>query len=139
MSTFTEEEVNQMLANQEIKLRITGVENAISTLTKNMVEHMTTEEREMDQIMEAIEAVGKERRDCEIKLNKTADERHEQYHKIFVKRRDLYVVAAAIIISITSAFAFFTWQSTRSSNESTASVVAEVVKQLAPLIEKANR
>jgi N-glycosylase/DNA lyase len=108
-NTFTEDEVNQMLANQEIKLRITGVEKAVTTLTKNMVEHMTKEEREMDQIMEAIEKVGKERRESETSVREDMRKMHNYNNDTFIKKSELKLYVSLIIASILASFGSLAW------------------------------
>jgi hypothetical protein len=106
-----------------------------------MADHTSREEREMGDIMEAIEQVGKERRVGEEKIIKKADDRHEEYHGLFVKRRDLYIAVGILLFGFTGATWYFNDQASKKAEtmniQSTAAVVTEVVKQLTPLIKAA--
>ena len=133
---YSEEEVNQMLANQEVKLRITGVEEALSGLKERIIKHMHDEEREMETLMTAIERSGDERRKAEAVMTAKADERHEAYHKMFVKRKDLYIGVALLIAGFTAAAGLIAYDSAQRTTKAQSHSMEYIIQEVSKIIDE---
>lgn len=133
---YTEEEVNQMLANQELKLRITGVENILNGLNTSIVKHMHDEEREMETLMGAIEQSSDDRRKAESEIAKKADERHEAYHRMFVKRKDLYIAVGLLIAGFSAAAALIAYDSAQRTTKAQESSKEYIIDQVGKIIDE---
>lgn len=127
--TFTEEEVNQMLANQEIKLRLDGVEGSINLMDERMTQNFRKEERQGDLIMKKIAEGAEERRRNEKTL------RDEIYSK-FVKKTDLKMYAYIIIFAVTTTVGFVTWIGAQTSANTQTRNMSQIIQQVETLLDK---
>ena len=133
--TYTEEEVNQMLANQAISIRLDGLENAVKELTSKMVSHMEGEEELTEQLLVKIAEGANDRRKCEADLRRHISDNHESYHATFVKKTDLRVYAMIIITAVTMTTGFVTWMSTQSQAHAHNVSMDKLIKQIESIVE----
>ena len=133
---YSEEQVNQMLANQEVKSRIDGVEKVLHGLKDTMIKHMHDEEREMSTLMRLIEHSGDERRKVESEIMKKVDERHETYHRLFVKRKDLYIAVALLIAGFSAAAALIAYDSAQRTTKAQESSKEYIIDQVGKIIDE---
>jgi len=126
--TYTEAEVNKMLGEQKTNIRLDGIENTIKDVNKMMVDHMSDEKNDTENVMKAIEQSGKERRECETKLRSELQTMDSDHHEKFVKKADLKNYAFLIIFAVTGTTGFITWLGLQSTNKISGASADEIAK-----------
>lgn len=135
LRTQLEERFNRELELQRFNLRLDGVAEEVKGMRRDIREHTTAEKVEMSELLKAIEAGGKERRECEQKVTKRADERHEEYHRLFVKRRDLYIAVSILIAGFTCALWFFTYTGNQANNVAITKAVDQATTRFETIVK----
>jgi hypothetical protein len=130
MPDYTEEEVNRMLAEQSIKIRLEGVETSLMSLREDILERMAGERGNYVKLMAAIENGSNERRQTEANLRAEMSVNHREYHTTFVKKTDLKLYAFLVISAVTFTTGFITWMGNQNTNKIHQVSVDEIVKQI---------
>jgi len=99
--TYTEEEVNRMLAEQRINMRLDGVEIELKELIQALREHMHEEDADNKQLINLIESGANERRRVEKELHERISENDTHYNNTFVKHSQLRLYVVLVITAVT--------------------------------------
>lgn len=124
---YTEEEANQMLANQEIKIRLDGVEDAINLMDDRMTQYFREDGRQSEQIMAKINEGSNERRRDEQTLK-------DEIYSTFVKKVDLRTYAFLVITAVTVTVSVITWIGARTSANAGTQNMDQMVKKVENLL-----
>ncbi len=123
---YTESQMNQMLSDQKINLRLNGIEDAINKLSTEIAEHKTLEKKDTAMVMDEVEKGNEERRKCEEDLKDKFIKMDAKHYKIFVKKSELKVYTAIIILTVSITTGFITWFGTQHEVESTTNLIQEL-------------
>lgn len=140
---ISESEVNKMLGEQAEKYnqhlteqlqnrdrdhKLDKISSSVSHIDKKICEHIITEKEEKTAIMDALEKVGNERRQCETEVNERIDSMVEDNHKTFVKKSALRNYAVVIITAVTLTTSFITWVGVKNTNVINDDAIAKIAK-----------
>jgi len=128
--TYTEEEVNRMLADQKTYLRLDGVESAVKELTLTVTNHIRDEKTGQKELLKKVSEGSIERRQCEGGLRKTISDHHELYHGTFVKKTDLKLYAVIIIAAVSITTGFITWIGAQTSSSAQDHSMNQIIERI---------
>lgn len=136
MGDFSEDQVNAMLETQAIKLRLDGIEEALKTISKDMLNHTSSEEHEVRAIIRAVEKGANERRKSETELKASIAKMDKDNHDKFVKKTDLKLYAILIVSSVTIAVSVITWVGISTTGYAQDKSAVTVIKQMEKLLDR---
>ena len=136
---YSEEAVDQMLKNQEVKLRLDGVELEVRGMRSSLEKHMGNEEREMNDLLKAIEDSGIERRDSEARVHKRITDNIAHNETTFVKKADLKLYAILIIAAVSITTGFITYVGALQNSNARNSSMSKVMEEMRAIIKPLGR
>lgn len=113
MTDFNEEQVNEMLGAQKAKyetalreqsmdFRLEHIDSNLSSVKDKVCKHVEDDKLEKEKILGAITDMGRERRQCEERVNNEIKELNDYNHNTFVKKSDLKMYAFLIVFAVSA-------------------------------------
>lgn len=127
--------LTEQLQNRDRDHKLDNIISSVSHVDKKICEHIEDEKKEKVAIMDALEKVGNERRQCETEINDRIDaiveDNHaanEQNHATFVKKSALRNYAIIIITAVTLTTSFITFIGVQNTNVINDDAIAKIAK-----------
>ena len=116
--------LDEKIRNRDIDHKLDNISSSVSHVDKKICEHITIEKEEKKAVMDAIEKIGKERRQGEIDIHQRIDAMDDK----FVKKTALRNYAILIITAVTLTTSFITFIGVQSSNTIDDDAIAKIAK-----------